>query len=31
VAYAAIWLLCSEASYVNALPLVLDGGAASFA
>jgi NAD(P)-dependent dehydrogenase (short-subunit alcohol dehydrogenase family) len=31
VAYAAIWLLCSEASYVNALPLVLDGGAGSFA
>ena len=31
VAYAAIWLLSSEASYVNAHPLVLDGGATSFA
>jgi NAD(P)-dependent dehydrogenase (short-subunit alcohol dehydrogenase family) len=31
VAYAAIWLLSSEASYINAHPLVLDGGATSFA
>jgi len=31
VAYATVWLLSSEASYVNAHPLVLDGGAASFA
>jgi NAD(P)-dependent dehydrogenase (short-subunit alcohol dehydrogenase family) len=29
VAYAAIWLLSGEASYVNALPLVIDGGAMS--
>ena len=31
VAYAAIWLLSAEASYINAHPLVLDGGATSFA
>jgi NAD(P)-dependent dehydrogenase (short-subunit alcohol dehydrogenase family) len=31
VAYATIWLLSSEASYINAHPLVLDGGATSFA
>jgi NAD(P)-dependent dehydrogenase (short-subunit alcohol dehydrogenase family) len=31
VAYATVWLLSSEASYVNAHPLVLDGGATSFA
>ena len=30
VAYAAIWLLSAEASYVNAHPLLLDGGATSF-
>jgi NAD(P)-dependent dehydrogenase (short-subunit alcohol dehydrogenase family) len=30
VAYAAIWLLSGEASYVNAQPLLLDGGALSF-
>jgi NAD(P)-dependent dehydrogenase (short-subunit alcohol dehydrogenase family) len=30
VAYATIWLLSDEASYVNAHPLVLDGGATSF-
>ena len=30
VAYAAVWLLSSEASYINAHPLVLDGGATSF-
>jgi NAD(P)-dependent dehydrogenase (short-subunit alcohol dehydrogenase family) len=29
VAYAAIWLLSGEASYINAHPLVLDGGALS--
>jgi hypothetical protein len=31
VAYAAIWLLSAEASYINAHPLLLDGGATSFA
>jgi len=31
VAYAAVWLLAAEASYINAHPLVLDGGATSFA
>jgi NAD(P)-dependent dehydrogenase (short-subunit alcohol dehydrogenase family) len=31
VAYATIWLLSAEASYVNAHPLVIDGGAANFA
>jgi NAD(P)-dependent dehydrogenase (short-subunit alcohol dehydrogenase family) len=31
VAYATIWLLSAEASYVNAHPLILDGGATSFA
>jgi hypothetical protein len=25
-----VWLLSSEASYINAHPLVLDGGATSF-
>jgi len=30
VAYAAVWLLSGEASYVNAHPLILDGGATSF-
>jgi len=30
VAYAAIWLLSGESSYVNAHPLLLDGGALSF-
>jgi NAD(P)-dependent dehydrogenase (short-subunit alcohol dehydrogenase family) len=30
VAYATIWLLSAESSYVNALPLVLDGGSLSF-
>jgi hypothetical protein len=30
VAYATVWLLSSEASCVNAYPLVLDGGAAGF-
>jgi NAD(P)-dependent dehydrogenase (short-subunit alcohol dehydrogenase family) len=30
VAYATIWLLSAEASYINAHPLVLDGGATSF-
>ena len=29
VAYAAIWLLSGEASYINAQPLLLDGGALS--
>lgn len=31
VAYATIWLLSAEASYVNAHPLVLDGGATQIA
>jgi NAD(P)-dependent dehydrogenase (short-subunit alcohol dehydrogenase family) len=31
VAYATVWLLSSEASYVNAHPLVLDGGAVGIA
>jgi NAD(P)-dependent dehydrogenase (short-subunit alcohol dehydrogenase family) len=31
VAYATVWLLSAEASYVNAHPLILDGGATSFA
>lgn len=30
VAYATVWLLSAEASYVNAHPLVLDGGATAF-
>jgi NAD(P)-dependent dehydrogenase (short-subunit alcohol dehydrogenase family) len=30
VAYATVWLLSGEASYINAHPLVLDGGAAGF-
>jgi NAD(P)-dependent dehydrogenase (short-subunit alcohol dehydrogenase family) len=30
VAYAVVWLLSAEASYINAHPLVLDGGALSF-
>jgi NAD(P)-dependent dehydrogenase (short-subunit alcohol dehydrogenase family) len=30
VAYATVWLLCPESSYVNAHPLVVDGGAISF-
>ena len=30
VAYAAVWLLSAEASYVNAHPLVVDGGATGF-
>ena len=30
VAYATIWLLSGEASYVNAHPLVIDGGAGGF-
>jgi NAD(P)-dependent dehydrogenase (short-subunit alcohol dehydrogenase family) len=30
VAYATIWLLSGESSYVNAHPLILDGGATSF-
>jgi NAD(P)-dependent dehydrogenase (short-subunit alcohol dehydrogenase family) len=30
VAYAVIWLLSAESSYVNAQPLLLDGGALSF-
>ena len=30
VAYAAVWLLSADSSYVNAHPLILDGGATSF-
>jgi NAD(P)-dependent dehydrogenase (short-subunit alcohol dehydrogenase family) len=30
VAYATVWLLSGESSYVNAHPLILDGGATSF-
>jgi len=30
VAYTTVWLLSGESSYVNAHPLVLDGGATSF-
>ena len=30
VAYATVWLLSGEASYINAHPLVLDGGAGGF-
>jgi NAD(P)-dependent dehydrogenase (short-subunit alcohol dehydrogenase family) len=30
VAYATIWLLSDESSYVNAHPMLLDGGALSF-
>ncbi|MGD0243467.1 MAG: SDR family NAD(P)-dependent oxidoreductase [Streptosporangiaceae bacterium] len=31
VAYATIWLLSAESSYVNAHLLILDGGATGFA
>jgi hypothetical protein len=30
VAYATVWPLSGEASYINAHPLVLDGGGAGF-
>ena len=30
VACATVWLLSGESSYVNAHPLILDGGATSF-